>query len=114
MTLQGGWTHQSGDPAQYRKVGDNVELRGSVLSTSGSASGQWIWAVPAGPPSYRPPKTTRLGSVAISATAVTKAQQLTITTSGGNAFYLTVEYDSVAIGAGGLVALEGLTYSTTA
>lgn len=37
LTLQNGWTIESGQPLQYRKIGDLIYLRGRVNHSAGSA-----------------------------------------------------------------------------
>ena len=48
LPLAGGWTSNSGTPAQYRLIGDKVELRGRML---GTATLSTMFTMPAG---FRP------------------------------------------------------------
>jgi hypothetical protein len=72
-TLVNGWTHQAGGPLQYRKVGDEVSIRGRV----DGAGAAWlpITTLPVG---YRAPVEIMIATPVVKASAwVVNALQFT-------------------------------------
>lgn len=78
--LVGGWKAKPGEPPQFRKVGDMVQMRGAVLRNPVSSptfgTGTTIYILPVG---FRPPKlmgfSSETGSATVGAFAVGGAAQ---------------------------------------
>lgn len=115
ITLVSGW-HHYGAPneyAQWRKVGDKVELRGVAVSDNGSGAGNWV--IDLDPNSWAlPPSDVHLHSLCIQSNNALTPIRLDIHRAGGNANKLTVEHNPTPISAGGLIMLNGVYWATGA
>ncbi|MET0786902.1 MAG: hypothetical protein ABWY25_09365 [Paenisporosarcina sp.] len=90
VTLLSGWTHTSGSPLQYRKVGDIVQIRGRA----DGSSGPWttIFNAPAG---YRPPSDVMVG-LAVVMSSAWGVQPFSVSASGVFTFVGSGTVTSVA------------------